>query len=399
MDARVQGTGRPGSPPLCPSSRWARARPRLKDPGPGLAFTDRCQKRKGGQRGDLGGLRMGVWLFSGAREAVGKKCPTEKQLYPSRFPSRRRPRCRPRQRCLLLLAGRGQLAPPDDAVRFLRSPSAEGAWLGGTWAAYCHGDQKRSVAESGGWELDRAAGVLRGASPPRRVGPRLPRPHRPRLRPLSPANGRRGLPRGSVRGPRTAAHQADGVDAAGGPRVGRQSLRPARRVLRSACGKARGRVSRAHACPLHHCLGSRPGRRLLKASQGESRFVTEPLTACWKEVIRKTARGAFSRVTDQQPSTGEDLPNGLGLYRPATVCLEQVRRRFFSWSQPELYLLSETLARPIPSLPTTLGWLLRSLQLLLRLTQSRRLYYIWDGISDNLLMCGFVLKPTAGIEI
>lgn len=31
---------------------------------------------------------------------------------------------------------------------------------------------------------------------------------------------------------------------------------------------ARGRVSLAHACPRHQCLGSGPGRRLLKASQG-----------------------------------------------------------------------------------------------------------------------------------
>nr|XP_034378093.1 uncharacterized protein LOC117722917 isoform X2 [Arvicanthis niloticus] len=52
---------------------------------------------------------------------------------------------------------------------------------------------------------------------------------------------------------------------------------------------ARGRVSLAHACPRHQCLGSGPGRRLLKASQGESQFVMEPLTAWWKEVIQKTA--------------------------------------------------------------------------------------------------------------
>ncbi|XP_052022388.1 uncharacterized protein LOC127671576 [Apodemus sylvaticus] len=47
----------------------------------------------------------------------------------------------------------------------------------------------------------------------------------PRLRPLSRANGRRDLPRGSVRDPRRAAHQADGVDAARprGLRAGRRA--------------------------------------------------------------------------------------------------------------------------------------------------------------------------------
>lgn len=63
---------------------------------------------------------------------------------------------------------------------------------------------------------------------------------------------------------------------------------------RAVCVRAgaRGRVSLAHACPGHQCLGSGPGRRLLKASQGESQFVTEPLTAWWKEVIHKRARSA-----------------------------------------------------------------------------------------------------------
>ncbi|XP_031196713.1 uncharacterized protein LOC116069864 isoform X2 [Mastomys coucha] len=51
---------------------------------------------------------------------------------------------------------------------------------------------------------------------------------------------------------------------------------------------ARGRVSLAHACPPHQCLGSGPGRRLLKASQGESQLVKESLTAWWKEVLQKT---------------------------------------------------------------------------------------------------------------
>lgn len=39
---------------------------------------------------------------------------------------------------------------------------------------------------------------------------------------------------------------------------------------RAVCVRAgaRGRVSLAHACPGHQCLGSGPGRRLLKASQG-----------------------------------------------------------------------------------------------------------------------------------
>lgn len=108
-------------------------------------------------------------------------------------------------------------------------------------SVYCHGDQKRSATEVGGCEPDRAA---RGTGDPGsarlpeaasradrsgfRVGSavcrerprpdaRVPASHdrtAHRLRPLSPANGRRGLPRGSVRGPRRDVHQADGVDAA-----------------------------------------------------------------------------------------------------------------------------------------------------------------------------------------
>lgn len=42
------------------------------------------------------GLWLGVWLFSGARKAVGKKCQTEKLFYPSRFPRRPRPHCHPK---------------------------------------------------------------------------------------------------------------------------------------------------------------------------------------------------------------------------------------------------------------------------------------------------------------
>lgn len=109
-------------------------------------------------------------------------------------------------------------------------------------SVYCHGDQKRSAAEAGGCE---PAGAARGTGAPGsarlpeaasradrsgfRVGSAVcrerPRPDARvpasrdrtahRLRPLSPANGRRGLPRGSVRGPRRDVHQADGVDAAG----------------------------------------------------------------------------------------------------------------------------------------------------------------------------------------
>ncbi|XP_036043560.1 uncharacterized protein LOC118583907 [Onychomys torridus] len=161
-------------------------------------------------------------------------------------------------------------------ARFLRSPSAEGAWLGVASAAYCHGDQKLSAAEAEGCEPD---GAARGAGAPGsarrpetasqadrsgfRVGSSVCR-ECPRPDARVPASRDRTAP-GSARSARLTVGEAchEGASAARaeprtepmawtrpGPARGRPEPETcqAGSSVRVQAG-ARGRVPRAHACP------------------------------------------------------------------------------------------------------------------------------------------------------
>nr|XP_042134598.1 uncharacterized protein LOC121829670 [Peromyscus maniculatus bairdii] len=206
---------------------------------------------------------------------------------------------------------------PEVSRRFLRSPGAEGAWLGVASAAYCHGDQKLSAAEAGGCEPD---GAARGAGAPGsarrpetasradrsgfRVGSSVCR-ECPRPDARIPASRDRTAP-GSARSARLTVGEAchEGASAARAePRTKPMAWTrpgPARGLpepgtchagasVRVQAG-ARGRVPRAHACP-PESVSRLSSRTTTSESEPRRIAVGNGAPDCpWKKVIRKTGR-------------------------------------------------------------------------------------------------------------